>query len=146
MSTVKSLYYIVINTKKREMTIPESSKRTLYAYIYGIIRNQGCTLIRMNGIGNHIHMLLDLSTELSLSQFMREMKRSSSIWLKSHPESFPAIKGWGKEYYAFSVGVAQKDAVVAYIKNQETHHRAMAYDEEMQVITSENECECYYYD
>ncbi len=38
---------------------------------------------------------------------------------------------------AFSVGVAQKDAVVAYIKNQET---------EMQVITSENECDCYYYD
>ena len=115
MSTVKSLYHIVINTKKREMSIPESSKRALYAYIYGIIRNQGCTL-------------------------------SSSIWLKSHPESFPAFKGWGKEYYAFSVGVAQKDAVVAYIKNQETHHGTMAYDEEMQVITSENECDCYYYD
>lgn len=112
MSTVKSLYHIVINTKNREMTIPEESKRELYAYMYGIIKNSGCTLIRMNGIPNHIHLLVDLSSQLSLSQFMHNLKRSSSIWAKKRSDLFPDFVGWGKEYYAFSCSMGQKDAIV----------------------------------
>ena len=146
MSTVKSLYHIVINTKNREMTIPEESKRELYAYMYGIIKNSGCTLIRMNGIPNHIHLLVDLSAQLSLSQFMHDLKRSSSIWVKGHPDLFPDFKGWGKEYYAFSCGVSQKDTIVEYIKSQETHHGLVTYDQEMGDITSNNECSFYIYD
>ena len=146
MSTVKSLYHIVINTKGRMNTIPEENKRQLYAYIYGIIKNKGCTLIRMNGIPNHIHLLVDLSTNVSLSDFIREVKRNSSIWAKSHPELFPAFMGWGKEYYAFSCGVEQKDAIVEYIKSQETHHRVMAFDDEMKKIALSNECSYFVYD
>ncbi|MBQ9467288.1 MAG: transposase [Muribaculaceae bacterium] len=71
MSTVKSLYHIVINTKHRQMTIPEENKRRLYLYIYGLIQNQKCTLIRMNGIPNHIHLLIDLSVEISLKSATR---------------------------------------------------------------------------
>lgn len=128
------------------MTIPEESKRELYAYMYGIIKNSGCTLIRMNGIPNHIHLLVDLSAQLSLSQFMHDLKRSSSIWVKGHPDLFPDFKGWGKEYYAFSCGVSQKDTIVEYIKSQETHHGLVTYDQEMGDITSNNECSFYIYD
>ena len=146
MSTVKSLYHIVINTKGRLNTIPEEHKRQLYAYIYGVIKNKGCTLIRMNGVPNHIHLLVDLSTDISLSEFMRELKRSSSMWIKANHDMFPYFLGWGKEYYAFSCGVEQKDNIVEYIKNQEVHHRVMGYDAEMQQITLANECDLYVYD
>ena len=100
----------------------------------------------MNGIANHIHMLIDLSVELSVGEFMREFKRSSSIWLSSHPELFPDFKGWSKGYYAFSCGETQQNAIVEYIKNQETHHNIVSYDNEMQAISSENNCEYYSYD
>ena len=146
MSTTKSLYHIVINTKGRLMTIPEENKRQLYAYIYGIIKNKGCTLVRMNGIPNHIHMLIDLSAEVSLSEFMRELKRSSSLWAKSHRELFPMFMGWGKEYYAFSCGADQKEPIVEYIKNQENHHHVIGFDDEMRDMTRRNECEFYTYD
>ena len=146
MSTIKSLYHIVINTKGREMTITEENKRQLYAYLYGIIKNKNCTLIRMNGIPNHIHLLVDLSPEVSLSSFMLELKRNSSLWAKSHPDLFPAFKGWGKEYYAFSCGIDQKDAIVEYIKNQETHHHQVAFDAEMQDMAKANDCNYYVYD
>lgn len=128
------------------MTIPEESKRELYAYMYGIIKNSGCTLIRMNGIPNHIHLLVDLSAQLSLSQFMHDLKRSSSIWAKGRPDLFPDFKGWGKEYYAFSCGVSQKDTIVEYIKSQETHHGLVTYDQEMGDMASNNECSFYIYD
>lgn len=146
MSTVKSLYHIVINTKNREMTIPEESKRELYAYMYGIIKNSGCTLIRMNGIPNHIHLLVDLSSQLSLSQFMHNLKRSSSIWAKKRSDLFPDFVGWGKEYYAFSCSMGQKDAIVEYIKNQEAHHGVVPFDKEMGEMTTDNACEFHVYD
>lgn len=146
MSTVKSLYHIVINTKRREMTISEANKRHLYAYMFGIIKNQNCTLIRMNGIANHIHLLVDLSVEISLSNFMRELKRSSSIWLKSQRNLFPSFDGWGKEYYAFSCGQSQVDAIVEYIKGQETHHNIVSFEDEIGSMASDNRCGCYLYD
>ena len=145
MSTTKSLFHIVINTKNRQMTIPEQHKRELYAYIYGIIRNLNCALIRMNGIGNHIHMLINLNVEISLSQFVREIKRGSSIWLKSN-ELFPDFAGWGKEYYAFSCSVDRKDALVSYIKNQESHHQVVNFHDEMAEIARVNDSRFYTYD
>ncbi|MBR5102212.1 MAG: IS200/IS605 family transposase [Muribaculaceae bacterium] len=146
MSTTKSLYHIVINTKSREKTIPEENKRELYAYLFGIIKNKHCTLLRMNGIENHIHMLVDLAPDIALSDFMRELKRSSSLWIKSHHELFPRFVGWGREYYAFSCGVAQKDAIVEYIKEQEIHHKTVSFDDEMKCISEANACDYYVYD
>lgn len=100
----------------------------------------------MNGIPNHIHLLVDLSVEVSLSQFMRELKRSSSLWLKQHHDLFPEFVGWGKEYYAFSCGPRDKDAIISYIKGQENHHNITSFDDEMKSISAMNECEYYYYD
>ncbi|MBQ9467289.1 MAG: transposase [Muribaculaceae bacterium] len=77
---------------------------------------------------------------------MRELKRSTSIWMKQHPELFPDFIGWGKEYYAFSCGVREKDAVVAYIKGQEAHHNVSSFDDEMKSISLSNECDYYTYD
>lgn len=146
MSTVKSLYHIVINTRNRKMTIPEPNKRQLYAYIFGIIKNMHCTLIRMNGIPNHIHLLVDLSAGISLADFMREVKRNSSIWAKSNPELFPNFTGWGKEYYAFSCSVEMINNLVEYIKRQEEHHLSKPFDEEMQEIAAANDSQYHPYE
>ena len=50
MSKVCALYHIVINTRFRKRTIPEAYKKELYMYMYGIIQNNKCKLLRMNGI------------------------------------------------------------------------------------------------
>lgn len=146
MSTVKSLYHIVINTKRREMTIPEGNKRQLYAYLYGIVKNCGCTLLRMNGIPNHVHMLIDLSPQIALSTFMHNLKRSSSLWMKTHPDLFPHFQGWGKEYYAFSCSEGNKDAIIEYIKGQEAHHSIVDYVDEMKEMATGNGCDYHVHD
>ena len=140
MSVVKALFHIVISTKHREKTIEEANKRELYAYILGIVKNKGCHLIRINGIANHIHLLVDLAPEIGLSQFIRDLKRSTSFWLKSKPELFPKFEGWGREYYAFSCSESHRDAVVQYIMNQETHHKVVTFDDEMPTIAGKNGC------
>lgn len=133
MSRVNSIYHIVINTYQRKMTIPESYKRDLYMYIYGIIRNKGAHLYRMNGIGNHIHILVNIPASLSLSQFVQSIKQNSSIWLSSNP-NFPEWEKWGKEYFADSKSVEHIDSIVSYILHQEEHHKVRGFDDELKSL------------
>lgn len=140
MSTVKAIYHIVINTKDRKMTIPEVHKRELFKYIYGIINAHNCRLLRMNGIPNHIHILLQLNPTVALSNLMHEIKRSSSIWLKEHSDMFPQFQGWGKEYAAFTCSFKDQDTIIDYIKGQETHHNVTSFEDELKTLTIEHDC------
>ena len=143
MSTVKAIYHIVISTRFRKMTINEENKRELYKYIYGIINEHNCRLIRMNGIANHIHILLQLHPTVALSDLMREIKRSSSIWLKNQCEKFPFFEGWGKEYAAFTCSYKDQGNIINYIKSQEIHHQIVTFEDEIEKMSIENDCVFY---
>lgn len=130
MSKVNALYHIVINTKHRKPTITLSAKRKLYAYMFGILRNKNCGVIRINGIENHIHLLIQLPPTLALSDVVGELKRSSNLWIKRQTE-FPYFEGWGKEYFAVSISSQLKETVTNYIINQEVHHGKITFEDEM---------------
>lgn len=137
MSKTKSLHHIVFATKRREMTISEPHKRELYAYIYGIINNNKCYLLKMNGIGNHIHMLVDVSPTIALAELVKSIKQSSSRWLKQN-SAFPMFDSWGKGYYAVSIGVDGIDGCARYIIGQEAHHGVRDFMSEMEDMARRN--------
>lgn len=138
MSYVIQLTHIVINTKERRMTLAQENKNELFKYIWGIITNKNCRSYRINGICNHIHMLVGIHQSISLMELVREIKRSSSVWIKQTDNS-PNFEGWSKEYAAFSVSWDAKDSVINYIKNQEEHHRATSFDDEYKSILLQHE-------
>lgn len=121
MSRVEAFYHIVITTKNRQMTITEEHKRELYGYMWGILKRKRCVLLRINGIANHIHILTSLNPNIALSELMRDLKRSSSEWLKHNP-IFPYWGGWESEYAAFTCSKESLSPVIEYIKSQEIHH------------------------
>ena len=132
MSYVIALHHIVISTKDRQMTIVEEHKRDLYAYIFRIINNKGYSLKRMNGIGKHIHLLVDIGAVGNVADLVRDIKRASNYWIKHvKSEWFPSFNGWGKEYASFSVSPQDMEMIINYIKNQEKHHHIEDYDDEM---------------
>ncbi len=133
MSKVQNLLHIVFTTKHRQNVIPEAHKRDLYEYLFGIIRNNKCFLYKMNGISNHIHMLIDLNPAVALANLVRDLKRASSFWLKSNP-NFPEFRDWGEGYFAASLSQADLEACKAYIANQEKHHYLIDINEELDRI------------
>ena len=133
MSSVNALYHIVINTHRREKTIPETSADQMYRYIWGIIKNRNCVLYRIGGIEDHIHLLVHLHPDVCLSALVRDIKQSSSKWAKGNA-SFPMFKGWGNEYAAFSCSYSSKEAIIAYIKGQREHHHNATFEQEFQVM------------
>ncbi|MCM1517627.1 MAG: IS200/IS605 family transposase [Pseudoflavonifractor sp.] len=130
MSKVTAYYHIVFSTKSRQMTIPMAYKDDVYRFIWGQVRALKCDLLRIGGISNHIHMLVDLHPTVALSYLMQCVKGRTSSWMRSD-RRFVKFRGWAADYYACTISPEQKYAVIEYIKSQETHHLGVGFDDEL---------------
>lgn len=131
MSKVLAYYHIVFCTKERCMTLPLEQCEHLYRFIWKELTDNKCRLLRIGGIQNHIHMLIELHPNISLSLLMQHIKSHTSGWLKSDGR-FPDFSGWAREYYASTISAEQKSPVIEYIKNQHQHHLQISFDNELQ--------------
>ena len=126
--TYTSVYiHCVFSTKERRPLIPATRTAELYAYLGGIARSEGLTLIAAGGTANHIHLLLVMSAVCSLAHAVQKLKGSSSKWMGS---GF----SWQEGYGAFSVSASQLEVVKRYIQNQEEHHRKRDFEEEFTTL------------
>ena len=123
-------YHIVFCTKRREKTIPLQYKKDVYRYIWKIISDNKCKLLRIDGIQNHIHILMDLHPSVALAKIMQSIKSMSSGWMVQDGR-FGFFDGWGEGYFACSVSPHEKKSVIDYIMNQEVHHLGRDFDEEV---------------
>ena len=130
MSKVTAYYHIVFCTKAREMTIPLELRDDVYRFIWKEITKHNCRLIRIGGIQNHIHLLVDLHPTVALSKLLQDIKSRSSCWMKSDSR-FQFFRGWGTDYYGCTISPEHKDAVIEYIKSQDTHHNVKLLDAEL---------------
>jgi putative transposase len=72
---------IVIVVKGRNNLIPKEKKENLNKYITGIIRNKNHKLIAINGVPNHLHILIGLNPSEALSSLVKEVKRCSTNYI-----------------------------------------------------------------
>ena len=88
MSYTKTIYHIVLRTKRSEMSISQDNVSSLYKYIWGIIKNKKGKLYRINGMEDHIHILSDLNPSISLADYVKSIKVATSLWMKQS-NNFP---------------------------------------------------------
>jgi len=129
MSYVQLLYHIVIRTKASQPVLSLEHSDELYRYIWGIIKNKNSVLYRINGMEDHVHILLSLHPTIAISDFMREMKAETSKMLK-RTAGFEQFTAWSEGYAAFSYSLKDKDTIINYIKNQREHHKTVSFRDE----------------
>ena len=121
--------HIIFAVKGRRNLISSSWKNELYKYITGIITNEAQKLIAINGMPDHIHLLVGLKPTIALSNLVRDIKANSSrfvnekSWIKGKFE-------WQHGFGAFSYSHSQLDTIINYINNQEEHHKKKTFKEE----------------
>ena len=113
--------HCIFSTKDRRPLIPVARTTELDAYLGGIARGEGFSLIAAGGTENHIHLLFVLPASISLAHAVQKLKGSSSRWIGF---------SWQEGYGAFSVSPSQVPVVKRYIQNQEQHHRKRNFEEE----------------
>lgn len=122
------IYHIVFSTKDRRPTITAKRELRLYEYIGGIIRGLGGILLCVNGVADHVHLLVKLRPDKSVSDVLRELKSNSSGWMHSvFPDA--ADFSWQNGYGAFTVSESQVPRVSDYIARQKEHHQKESFED-----------------
>ena len=129
-NTYTQLYFhIVFAVKGRNNFISENWKSELYKYISGIIANKDQKLMIVNGVPNHIHLLIGTKPNCNLSDLIRDIKANSSKWINEKKFTNFHFE-WQTGFGAFTVSQSVVPNVIEYIKNQEEHHRKKTFKEE----------------
>jgi putative transposase len=135
MSYTNFLYHIVFGTKHRNRTITPEIRSRLHQYLGGIVRSLGGIALEINGIDDHVHLLVKLKHTMSFPDFMRDLKANSSKWAKEN-----GLHGfaWQRRYGAFTVSESQVPVVRKYIQNQERHHQKFDFRTEFESLMQAN--------
>ena len=135
MSYVSSYFHCVFSTKERRRLITPALRERLWPFLGGIARQNEMKAIEIGGVEDHVHLLSGLRATHCLAEFMRELKKASSIWsAENYEEDF----SWQDGYAAFSVSWTHLDAVRKYIATQEEHHRKTDFVAELRKLLERN--------
>ncbi len=120
---------IVFAVRSRNSLIHSTWEEELYKYISGICKNKGQKLLAINGMPDHIHILIGLKPSSCLSDLVREIKKSSNDFINE--KRFTSSKfQWQEGYGAFSYSHSALDNVIGYINSQKEHHQKHTFKEE----------------
>jgi putative transposase len=115
------LIHVIFSTKDRLPLLKEEICPKLHAYLATVTRNAGCECYRVGGVADHIHLAILLSRTLAVAELVKELKISSSKWLKAQSPTL-ANFAWQSGYGVFSVGSSDLEVLKKYIDMQEEHH------------------------
>ena len=121
--------HAVFAVKARAALIQSEWKNDLYKYITGIIQHYDHKLLAINGMPDHVHILFGMRPTQSLSDLMQDIKGNSSKWINDQGFLKSRFE-WQGGYGAFSYSISHVPNVLAYIQNQEIHHRKKNFLEE----------------
>jgi len=107
----------------------QENAEQLYSFINRIIRNKQSRLYRVNETENHLHILTDLHPSVAVADFIKELKASTSEWIKEKG-LFPLFDGGAEGYGSFTCSYYDMCELIEYIRNQKEHHRKKSFEEE----------------
>ncbi len=135
-----TLIHIVFSTKHRQNFIDDDIEEQLFGYIGSTCNELQCKTIRVGGYRNHVHILCRLYRPLSQSDLVKEIKVSSSKWMKEQGEKYENFY-WQDGFAVFSVNQIGSENLVRYIENQKVHHQKQTFKDEYRSHLKSNNLE-----
>lgn len=126
---VQIYVHVVFSVRTREHVLPMIQKDRLHQYIGGILRKKRHKLFAINSMPDHIHMLISVNPEQSISAMVRDIKTGSSLFINEQKWIHGKFH-WQEGYVAFTYSHSQTGVVARYIENQDKHHRKKSFHQE----------------
>jgi REP element-mobilizing transposase RayT len=70
--------HFVWATRRRLPLLAEEFEAKVYAYISQVCKDDGCDLIAVGGMPDHLHLLVNFSNKVSFAEFVQHI--SGKIW------------------------------------------------------------------
>jgi putative transposase len=132
-SLSKVILHIIFSTKDRQPWLDTDVRPRMHAYLAIVCRDLGAELVRVGGVRDHVHIVTTLPRTLSQAQFIEQIKKASSKWVKDLDAQYRGFF-WQRGYGAFSVSPSQLDGMLQYVDAQQEHHRTRTFQEEYRAL------------
>ena len=129
MSFVKIWVHLVFATKNRNPLLTKEIRYDVHKHIMFNCKEKNIYLQAINGYTEHLHCLISLGREQTISKISQLIKGESSFWINKNKLT-QELFNWQDDYFAVSISESHLDRVVRYIKNQETHHAKKSFEVE----------------
>ena len=94
----------------------------------------------VGGVADHVHLLARFGRGVTQSDWVKELKRVSSRWIKERDGRMAGF-AWQGGYGVFSVSTSALEDVEKYIQNQEEHHRKVTFQDEFRKFLQKHRVE-----
>ena len=129
MPFIRVWVHLIWSTKNREKSISSSLKAKLIEHIKSNAEKKKLWLDSLNCTDDHIHLLVSLNAEDTISKVVMLLKGESSHWVNQN-KLIPNKFEWQDEYIAISVSESIVENVRKYISSQEEHHKKKSFTDE----------------
>src|SRR6266542_3797310 len=76
--------HLIFSTKERYPFLSDPTVRAdMHRYLARVLRTHDCPTLDVGGCDDHVHALFALSRNQSIAQIVKEIKRTSSAWIKT---------------------------------------------------------------
>ena len=127
------MLHLVWCTKDRSPLLTSNVKVKILNHIRENAKTKGIFIDTLEGHLDHIHALIGLNAEMSVSRVMQLIKGESSFWI-NRERLFTHAFEWAVDYFAISVSQSSLERVRLYICNQEHHHKKISFKEEYEQL------------
>ncbi len=129
-NTYTQIYlHIVFAVEGRQSLIPSEHNQELQKYITGIVSSQKHKLIAINNMPDHLHLLIGMRPDASLSDLVRDIKAFFAKFI-NEKHWVAGRFSWQEGFGAFSHARSQLGTVIRYIENQPKHHQKKSFRDE----------------
>ena len=131
--------HLVFSTRNRVPFLRNNELRIeMHNYLGGVSNQHHCPIIRVGGAEDHVHLIAVLGREVSQANWVRDLKRASSAWVKGRfNEKGVDNFAWQTGYGCFAVGVDCLPKVVLYVETQMEHHKKTGFQDEYRTILTQ---------
>ncbi|MDP3149827.1 MAG: IS200/IS605 family transposase [Ignavibacteria bacterium] len=133
MSFVRVWIHFIWSTRNHEKFINAGLKEKLLEHIKMNCKEKEIWLDTINCVSDHIHLLVSLGAEQTISKVVGLIKGESSYWVNKNKLTGTRFE-WQTEYMGISVSESVVEKVREYIRNQEEHHRKKLFAEEYEAF------------
>lgn len=138
-SLANVIVHIVFSTKMRHPFLRDRAHQVaVHRYLAEISQRLGCPTIAVNGGADHVHLLGRQARTLTVADWVKELKRASSLWAKTLHSELSNFQ-WQEGYGAFSVSQSLSHEVEVYIDRQEQHHQTFDFQRELRMLLASHE-------
>lgn len=140
--SLSSVYlHLIFSTKGRYPFLRNADLRAeMHAYLGGVSKKLDCPPLIVGGVADHVHLLARLGRTIAQADWVKELKRVSSLWIKERDVTLHDFS-WQSGYGVFSVSASQLDAVRDYIATQEQHHQKQIFQDEFRAFLRRSDLE-----